>query len=368
MALFVILAGVTGVPAFAQGTCTSNPTTVNANINFGSIVWTAGGGATVAECQDMADGLITFTGNVIVDVANNTAITITNDVNINGSFPISGGVGSLLRVNGGFTLHVTGDLGDPDNNGVQYEVTTVDDAIIVEGTLYGKNDNAFTGDGTISGGTLDVKNGSTCGNPCPVSGGFDNCQANGTFCADNGVLPIALLSFTAKKEDDGVLLYWETIMEDNFDRFIVERSSDGLAFLEIGEVPGAGRNIQDIVSRYSFEDHYPLAGFNYYRLKSLDFDLRFDYSKIVSAKLVQEPRFWVHPNPSHGSIHYYMNFSPSDGDRVILLNQLGKPLFEKSAHFYNEAIETGEGLSPGIYFLRYCSQSGAQYSTRVVVK
>src|SRR5688572_11785566 len=101
---------------FSQKTCRSNPPTIGSNINFGSIAWTPGGGATVAECNDMADGLSTFTGNVIVDVANDITITITNNVNITGNFPISGGPGSKLTVNGGFTLHVTGDLGDNDNN------------------------------------------------------------------------------------------------------------------------------------------------------------------------------------------------------------------------------------------------------------
>lgn len=352
---------------FAQKVCRSNPTTLTSNITFGNITWTASGGATVTECNNMADGLITFTGNVIMDLANTTTVTITNNVTIDGNFPISGGPGSKLSVSGARTLYVTGDLGDPANNGTQYEVVNVLSAIVVDGTLYGKNNNAFTGAGSISGGTLDVKNGSTCGSPCPVSGGFDNCNSGDGFCTTNNVLPIILSSFTARQSGESVSLDWVTIMEENFEKFVVERSSNGVAFNSIGEVPGAGRNIYDIKTEYSFNDNNPLVGFNYYRLKAVDVDEKFEYSSLQVVKVQSAKKFWVHPNPSSSSsINFYTNFNAAEGDRVVLIDQMGKKLAEIPAE-ENGRLELSGQYRPGVYLLKYFTQ-GTEYSSRVILK
>ncbi len=180
-------------------------------------------------------------------------------------------------------------------------------------------------------------------------------------------MPIKLLSFSAKKTDESVILYWKTTLEEDFDHFVVERSTDGFDFAEIGQVPGAGRNIYDIISEYSFEDNYPLRGLNYYRLKSVDLDLRYDYSRIVSASVEDGRRFWVHPNPASESITYFTNFPAAAGDRIVLLNPLGKQIFDKPAVHHQEAIPFDEKLSPGIYFLKYYS-NGVEYTTRVLVR
>jgi hypothetical protein len=355
------------VGCFAQKVCTSNPTTISTDINFGSIVWTPSGGATASECNDMADGLITFTGNVIVDLANNTTITITNDVNITGNFPISGGSGSKLSISGtNVDLHVTGDLGDAANNGVQYEVVSATSTIKVDGTLYGKNNNAFTGAGKISGGNLDVKNGSTCGTPCPVSGGFSTCDSGDSFCTTNNVLPITLLSFTARETGESVTLDWATIMEESFEKFVVERSSNGIQFNGIAEIPGAGKNIYDIKTEYNFNDSNPLAGFNYYRLKIVDIDQQFEYSPLRAVKIQSSKKFWVHPNPSSGSINFYTNFDATQADRIVLIDQMGKELIEVPAD-NSGSVEVSGDIRPGIYLLKYFTR-GAQYSSRVILK
>src|SRR5436189_3363756 len=57
---------------------------------------------------------------------------------------------------------------------------------------------------------------------------------------DIGVLPVELLSFEGRALSDGNLLDWTTGSETGSDRFIVERSSDGLYFRSIGDLPAAG--------------------------------------------------------------------------------------------------------------------------------
>lgn len=360
------------IPVFAQKTCTSNPFPINADINFTDIVWVATDGATVAECNAMADGLITFEGDVQIDLSNGTKLTITNNVNIDGNFPISGGPGSTLSVNGGFKLYVTGDLGDATSNGVQYEVVTATDEIRVDGTLYGKNDNAFTGSGKISGGTLDVKNGSSCGIPCPVTGGFQNCTSGDTFCTTSGAtLPITLLYFEAEADASrsSVRLEWATTMEENFDKFIIQRSDNGKDFQDIETVPGQGQDLYNMTSLYSFTDDAPLVGFNYYRLKALDLDATFEYFKIIAVKLDGAKRIVVYPNPAPGrNINFRTNFTADDQtDRVVVLDALGNEVINLPANSYNNSIQPESPLKSGVYILKYTSKD-FESNTRLIIK
>jgi hypothetical protein len=367
--LLVVLSFTNPIVIMAQKTCTSNPPTLGSNINFGSIAWTAGGGATVAECNNMADGISTFTGNVIVDLANGTIVTVTNNVNITGNFPISGGNGSVFSVTGGFTFHVTGDMGNTANNDVEYNAATVNDKIIVDGTLYGKNNTDFTGSGKITGGALDVKNGTTCSTPCPVTGGFASCTSATTFCTTAGVvLPIVLLDFSAVPNAESIHVKWTTVLEENFEKFIVQRSQDGLEFHEIAVIQGAGRNLYGIKTNYSFEDNSPLVGYNYYRLKAVDWDGRFEIFGVKAVKLNKAKHLSIYPNPSSGNSFFVeTNFNPSDGDQILITNNLGIQLYQTEPREVNNQITLPSTLSPGIYFVKYISKEYTDIS-RVMVK
>jgi len=341
-----------GQMAFAQKVCTSNPTTINSDINFGSIVWSPSGGATAGECNDMADGLITFTGNVIVDLANGVMITISNNVNIVGSFPITGGPGAQLRVSGGgtaTTLHVTGNLGNSGNNGVTYSVPLTTDHIRVDGTLFGKNTNAFSGNGTITGGTLDVKNTATCPAPCPVSGGFSFCNSDDSFCADQNVLPVVLTNFDHNCTPHSVKFQWSTATEINFDFFSLQRSLDGLDFSTIAKIPGHGTTVEP--QHYAFEDFSPFIGKSYYRLQSTDFDGYEEIFKVISVNYGGDKSVSIFPHPvSNKTVSIQLSFSPIDivSIQILDLNGIEMVNYENSDQLSSYALD----LNSGTYLLK----------------
>ncbi len=110
-------------------------------------------------------------------------------------------------------------------------------------------------------------------------------------------LPVDFLSFTAKSSTGNIELEWKTSSEINNDYFMVERSTDDVNFVAIGSVQGAG-NSNEILT-YEFIDHEPFNGENYYRLKQVDYDGQFDYSKIVSARVFRNDfLFNIYPNPT----------------------------------------------------------------------
>lgn len=184
----------------------------------------------------------------------------------------------------------------------------------------------------------------------------------------NVALPIKLPYFKVKEEKGSIILQWATIMEENFSKFIVQRSANGFSFEDIGEVPGKGFNIYDIQSRYFFEDEAPLLGFNYYRLKAVGLDASFEYFGVEAIKLFGLKKLFVYPNPTTGTnISFRTNFAPSESDRIILLDQTGAEIFNARANSTGYNILFQNKLPARIYSIRYVAEAFRQ-TARIVVK
>ncbi len=110
-------------------------------------------------------------------------------------------------------------------------------------------------------------------------------------------LPVTLVDFFAKAENNLISLYWKTASETNNDYFDIERSKDGVRFSKIGQVNGSG-NI-NYMKNYSFIDESPAEDINYYRLKQVDYDGSSSYSSVVSAVCFEIKGFTFDliPNP-----------------------------------------------------------------------
>lgn len=92
------------------------------------------------------------------------------------------------------------------------------------------------------------------------------------------VLPVNLTEFNAQKANDGVLLQWVTATELNSAQFEVEKSREGISFTQMGIVAATNETL----AKYNFTDVNPEEGINFYRLKMIDKDGSYEYSKIIS--------------------------------------------------------------------------------------
>ncbi|PSL33764.1 T9SS type A sorting domain-containing protein [Dyadobacter jiangsuensis] len=108
-------------------------------------------------------------------------------------------------------------------------------------------------------------------------------------------LPVTLVSFTGKAVEETVALKWETTEEVNASHFEIQRSSDARHFEPIGNVAAKGES--KIRITYAFTDAAPLPGTNYYRLKQIDQDGTYAFSKTISVTSNSELRISVYPNP-----------------------------------------------------------------------
>ena len=114
---------------------------------------------------------------------------------------------------------------------------------------------------------------------------YDINEANNTASAEiksNTPLPVELLNFTATPQPDEVLLQWSTASEINNSYFGIERSANGLDFENIGRVDGHGNSTT--LENYDYNDFLILSGKLFYRLKQVDFNGNYLYSKIVEVQ------------------------------------------------------------------------------------
>ncbi len=170
-------------------------------------------------------------------------------------------------------------------------------------------------------------------------------------------LPVELYSFTANSKSNEVELNWKTATEVKNYGFEIERASTLLTanWEKIGFVQGYGNS--NSPKEYSFTDK-PLGGSEFkYRLKQIDFDGKYEYSKEVEIDLGMPTKFSLeqnYPNPFNPVtvIRYALPFESNV--KLIVYNFIGEVVKELvnetvSSGYQEVRFEAGK-LSSGIYF------------------
>jgi hypothetical protein len=95
-------------------------------------------------------------------------------------------------------------------------------------------------------------------------------------------LPVTFTEFQGAETGNGIKLNWTTAQEQNSAYFEVQRSTNGAVFVAIGNISAAGNS--DNPLHYQFTDSDPLDGVSYYRLRQVDKDGQFGYSKTLTIR------------------------------------------------------------------------------------
>ncbi len=180
-----------------------------------------------------------------------------------------------------------------------------------------------------------------------------------TFGSTNGVnpLPIHLLEFKAQSNDNQtVMLKWSTASEQNVSHFEIERSQDGQNFQRILAQDAAGNS--NTRKDYAALDNQPLAGMNYYRLKSVDNDGSTSYSLVETVRF-EEGVFEItnlYPNPVLRESTLEMTLPQNTLYQIVVYDLRGKQVYlsetqSASAPFVQKRLDFGH-LKAGTYILK----------------
>jgi hypothetical protein len=169
----------------------------------------------------------------------------------------------------------------------------------------------------------------------------------------SSALPVDLLFFNANKEKEDVILTWATASEMNNKGFYIERSVDGVKFESVGFVKGYVTTSS--LKNYSFNDLDAFKRVNaitlYYRLKQVDNDGQFDYSKTVSVSTYKTTGTTsVYPNPFKDIVNLTIASTQATTADVCITDLTGKVVSRitlaiaegnNTITLDNSALETG---------------------------
>ncbi|NIJ55463.1 Ig-like domain-containing protein [Dyadobacter arcticus] len=176
-----------------------------------------------------------------------------------------------------------------------------------------------------------------------------------------GSLPVQIISFEAKVlERNLVTLKWATSFEQSHDHFDVESAGDAKSFRKAGQVfapflTASGK------SEYQFTDRPALdAEQIYYRLKQVDNDGSYAYSKIVSVRIPRVNQITIGPNPAENLITIH---GVVDNWEVEVISATGVMVQRVKNKIHIDSRQ----LPAGLYLVRVISENG-NIVTRKMVK
>lgn len=305
-------------------------------------------------------GTVQSTSNDDINISGTSTLTIENGAQIDFNdmeFGTGDGVTQVI-MNGG-NLNLAGEV--DFNNGQD------NDAIVVNGGLFAIGNDVELG---ATNGTITINSGGTVSSPSIDGNTYtleedlpSNIIINGSgiFVLDGVPLPVEWVSFQGQLDPkNGLLLTWVTASELNNLGFHIEKSLDGSSFTRIGFVEGAGNSSE--LLQYRFHD----ASFSekaYYRLKQVDFDGAYAYSKVIfiSSGKISEP-VRLYPNPVHNELRLSGNWA--DAASILLTNMEGRVLLfipqEEVVRAHEKLNAVVPGIPAGLYLLVIENSSGKQ--------
>ena len=194
-----------------------------------------------------------------------------------------------------------------------------------------------------------------------------NCIEDVFNVTVSGTLPVSVTSFTAKLNDDKVLLDWTTSQEQNNKYFTIERSDDGMNFHFLGKVNGAGNSSSP--RSYSLVDHTPVDGMNYYRLSQTDFDGNQRFHEIRKVNYTNTRNFSAEIlNNGTGQARLVVRSARSAIVNMKVIDLLGKEIANESFAVSNGGMVKDLKLRSGVYVLVLMNDSGQQISKKVIIQ
>lgn len=188
-----------------------------------------------------------------------------------------------------------------------------------------------------------------------------------TVGTTSAVLPLELLTFTARAINEKVLLQWFTTTEIQMSHFEIEKSADGKNWEFIHQLPSKSvpqsANAYDFTDRNAFERH----SIQYYRLKMVHLDKTAAYSPIrVAAQTDKDLHFNVYPIPTHE----VLNIEVSSVSNLVfsLTDVLGREWLHGTLQTLENQIDISL-LTNGLYQLKIYNPSETWvYFQKVIVQ
>jgi hypothetical protein len=192
------------------------------------------------------------------------------------------------------------------------------------------------------------------------------------FRTINAVLPVTITKLTAQARGAQNEVNWEVAQEINIEKYVIEKSNDGRAFVAAGEATVVGTN--NAQNAYRWVDQQPFAGTTFYRLQIIERSGATRYTSIVKVSREKaNAGVVVYPNPVRGqSIQIQLSGMPSGDYQVQIIGMNGQLIHTdrlpvRSAS-ETQSIQLSQKLAAGVYQLVMLDAAGGRWTTPVIAE
>ncbi|OFY64397.1 MAG: hypothetical protein A3H98_08480, partial [Bacteroidetes bacterium RIFCSPLOWO2_02_FULL_36_8] len=183
-------------------------------------------------------------------------------------------------------------------------------------------------------------------------------------------LPVNLINFKAKLENNKVVLDWTTASEQNSKSFVVERSTESSSFENIiATVPASGNS--STFHSYQVNDNDPLKGISYYRLTQTDLDGSNHVQGVVAIDNFSKFEIVsVIPNPVTGTAYVNVyNPEPETNVTINVVTLTGQLMHSEKIDVkegYNSIPVDMNKINKGLYMLRITSPKNPVITNKLI--
>lgn len=163
-------------------------------------------------------------------------------------------------------------------------------------------------------------------------------------------LPLRFITVNAVQSGQDVWVRWTTETEVNTSHFEIEFSTDGIRFVSVGHV--SSRN-QPGQQRYEFKHVSPQGMVLYYRIRQVDINQQFTYSKVVTLSLSASGTFVLYPNPA---------------TQFIQIKGMAATEVQSIRVFSSDGKVVGTYLSPSSLSIDVSRLKNGQYTLEIITK
>ena len=168
------------------------------------------------------------------------------------------------------------------------------------------------------------------------------------------LLPLTLLDFNASEKVNHVLLQWNTESELNTSHFEVQKLDRNQVYAKAGGISAKGAS--SLINHYQFLDQAVEAGIVYYRLKMVDKDGQFTYSKVIAVNVKNTTigSLSLISLKSQGAILNYNISSSSNKPATITLSDMqGKLVYRRTIQLTKgvNSLNQNINLQKAVYVL-----------------
>ncbi|UEG49904.1 fibronectin type III domain-containing protein [Ferruginibacter lapsinanis] len=183
--------------------------------------------------------------------------------------------------------------------------------------------------------------------------------------------PVTITNLNAQQKNTAMQIDWKVAVESGVKEYAVEHSTDGVNFTQVGVVSASANNGGS--ATYSLTDANPVAGTNYYRIKTVDLSGVVKYTTVVRVVMgtVKSSIELSSTVITNNQVSLQLNNQDKGRYGIRLISSVGQELmttnFTHNGGNSTQVVSLPTVVSKGLYQLEITRPNGAKLIERIVV-